>query len=256
MRTKTLDIPCFSDNLKSKKVPTPYFLDLIHSADYKHGNSLKTHHCKTVALLPKATSHKEPLSYSLSLIEEAKEKNYVPKSARILSENALDPLIKEYFLTEPSLRAKRRKLTAQHINSIELVLEVLEWSNKRGVQEAYDGAIDLLSECGQILLKVANTNARGNFSDDKDVLDLEAKWEVLIKGIACAYKIKPEQRFNTITKLIPQQNRRLVKAAIIDALTILQNEISQDKIEIHLAYFASDNESDKYIQKYAKEAME
>lgn len=260
MKPEILDNPCLSNNLQSKKVHEPYFLTQIDSVEHKAVNTFRIPTRKNSTLPPsraKASFQKDTLSYGEFIKEEQRKvKSYVQKSARLLSENDPYLLIKEYFITVPSLRAKRRKFTSQHINSIEAVLQVLEWGNKRGVQEAYDGAIDLLSECGEVLLKVANTNAIDNFSDDKNILAIEEKWEVLIKGIACAYKIKPEQRLDTITKLIPQHNRRLVKAAIIDALTILQNEIFQDEIEIHLAYFASDKEPDKYIQEYAREAME
>ncbi len=178
------------------------------------------------------------------------------KSSKISSENDPNLLIREYFITKPSLRPKLRKFTAKYVNSVKIVLDILKWSRKKGVQEAYDSAIDLLSECGSILIKLANSDAIERSTENHNHIAIEEEWEVLIKGIACACNLSAEQRFNTITKLISKQKSRLVKASIIDALLIMQDEIKPDAIKKHLAYFLSDNEADEYIRDYAQEAYQ
>ena len=175
--------------------------------------------------------------------------------AEFLPNQEPSSLIKKYFLKKTNRKIELRKSIARHINSVESVLEILDWSIKGGVQEAYDGAIALLAECGNILIE-ANNKLHEDFVNTNDVITIEEKWEVLIKGIAYAQNISPQQRFDAITKFIPTQKRRLLKAAIIDALVIMQDEISADSINSYLDHFSSSDEPDKYIQEYAKEALE
>lgn len=238
------DISYLKNNLKSKK-----------KFELREQNRIWKFSVRSY-LLPPSKEHKFSWSLVSSSIDELPEKNCTTRSsARLLSENDPDLLFREYFIAKPSLRPELRQFTAKHINSVEAVLEVLDWSRKKGVQDAYDSAIALLAECGEILIKVANTNAIGTYTDKNDVSAFEEKWEVLIKSIACACKLNPEQKFNTITKLIPSQARRLVKTAIIDALSIMQDEIGANSICRQLEYFLSSKESDKYIRDYAKETM-
>lgn len=176
----------------------------------------------------------------------------------LFNPNDPDLLIREYFLAKPDNRRKLHKHLAKHINSVETILEILEWSTKSHVQEAYDAAIDLLAECsdGNVILKVANQKIINYATNSNNVSATEEKWEVLIKGIACNQNISIKQKFDTITQLIPASKRRLVKTAIIDALSIMQDEVDTNSIKEQLAIFVSSKESDKYIREYAKEAME
>lgn len=182
-----------------------------------------------------------------------------PKLTMFLSnQNDTDLLIREYFLAKPDNRRKLQKHIAQHINSVEAILEILDWSTRSRVQEAYDGAIDLIAECSDvnIILKVVNQKLINYDTNSSNILVLEEKWEVLIKGIAHNQNIPIKQKFSTITHLIPGSKRRLVKTAIIDALLIMQDEVDTNSIKEQLAIFVSSKESDEYIQEYAKEAME
>lgn len=176
----------------------------------------------------------------------------------LFNPNDPDLLIREYFLAKPDNRRKLQKHIAKHINSVEAILEILEWSTKSRVQEAYDGAIDLVAECSNInvILKVVNQKLINQSTNSNNVSAIEEKWEVLIKGIACNQNISAKQKFDTITQLIPGSKRRLIKTAIIDALSIMQDEVDTNSIKEQLAIFVSSKESDKYIREYAKEAME
>lgn len=241
MKLRRQDISSLSNDLKTKKKT---------ELREKSRSSWKAHP------LPSSKQHKLFVSFVGSSMGENREKACTTQSLdKILSENDPDLLVREYFIAPPSLRPRLRQFTAKHINSVGAVLEVLNWSRKKGVQEAYDSAIALLAECGEILLKVANTNAIKNPTSQSDISNFEEQWEVLIKSIACACNINPEQRFDTITKLIPLQTKRLVKTAIIDALSIMQDEIDADSIYRQLEYFLSSKESDKYIQDYVNETI-
>lgn len=170
------------------------------------------------------------------------------------NDNNLDFLIKGYFLADPSDRPIQCKFIAKYLNSVKGILLVLDWSRKKNVKESYDSAVDLLSECGKILLKViGNEEIRSLFT--KDVIAYEEKLEVLITGIAFAHSIPAQERLEVITHLIPS-SRRSIKAAIIDALVILQDEVNSDLLKYHLTRFLSTDELDEYVRQYAKDALE
>lgn len=181
----------------------------------------------------------------------------IPESPKSSFRNDPDLLIREYFITEPSDRKHLRKCTAKNINSVEAILEILEWSTKNYIQEGYDGAVDILAECNDVVLKVASQRLIDHIPNRSNISAPEEKWEVLIKGIACSQIISVQKRFNVITKLIlGRNNSRSVKAAIIDALLIMQSEIDVKSIKSQLDKFLNSNEPDQKIQKYAKEAIE
>jgi hypothetical protein len=170
------------------------------------------------------------------------------------NDNTLDLLMKGYFLAEPSDRPRQCKFIAKYLNSVGGILLVLDWSRKKMVKESYDSAVDLLSECGKILLKVI-VNEEITSLLTKDIIAYEEKLEVLITGIAFAHSIPSQERLEAITNLIPS-SRRLIKAAIIDALLILQDEVNLEILKYHLNSFLSNDEPDEYIRQYAKDALE
>lgn len=181
----------------------------------------------------------------------------IPELTKSSFKHDPDLLIREYFITKPSDRKHLRKCTAKNVNSVEAILEILEWSTKNYIQEGYDGAVDILAECNDVVLKVASQRLIDRIPNRSNISAQEEKWEVLIKGIACSQVISAQRRFNVITKLILERNNsRSVKAAIIDALLIMQSEVDVNSIKSHLASFLTSNELDEYIQKSAKEAME
>ena len=190
-------------------------------------------------------------------LDSTKKKSSTQKSRQILLENDnlnIDLLIKGYFLADPSNRPIQCKYIGRLLNSVEGILLVLDWSRKKTVKEPYDSAVDLLSKCGKILFKVIdNESITSLFTED--IIAYEEKLEVLITGIAFAHRIPSQERLKAITDLIPS-SRRIIKAAIIDALLILQDEISFDILKDHLARFLSADELDEYIRQYAKDALE
>ncbi|HBL57245.1 MAG TPA: hypothetical protein DDZ80_01320 [Cyanobacteria bacterium UBA8803] len=175
-----------------------------------------------------------------------------------------DLLIREYFTSSSAQRAKLRKLIFQKIKLWQSVLAILAWSIRKEVSDAYDGAVDLLAECTDIyflqsaaqylesasLLWGASSSNIGNWSR------LDDSWEVLIKGIACAYQIPAQERFKLILNIVQISNRRIIKAAIIDALVILSDEMDAQAIKNVISRFASLHEADYYIRNYAEEALQ
>ena len=179
----------------------------------------------------------------------------------------LDLLIREYFLASPSQRAKLRKLIFQNLNSWQSILAILSWSQNREASDAYDGAVDLLAECRDInlfrdsmqYLDTVTTLATYDTSNGINKSNLSHSLEVLMKGIACAYKIPALERFIVIQNslsTVKDTNKRNLKASFIDALLILSDEIDIRPIRVLIGHFVSDNESDEYIRDYANEALQ
>lgn len=175
-----------------------------------------------------------------------------------------DLLIREYFLSPHAQRAKLRKLVFQNIKSWKSVLAILAWSKRKEVFDAYDGAVDLLAECTDIsllqsaaqYLETTRFLASSSSSNASKSSNLDEFWEVLIKGIACAYQIPSQERFIVILNLLPVSDRRIIKATIIDALVILADEMDIQPIQNSISRFASTHEPDLYIRNYAEEALQ
>ena len=140
------------------------------------------------------------------------------------------------------------------------VLAVLSWGISGKASDAYDGAVDLLAEVDNVDLLIATSKymeAKGELSASSSNSNfLDSLWEILIKAIACAYQIPVEQRFKLILNLITVSNRRIFKATIIDALTIVADEMNTEPIRNVIGRFASIYETDQYIRNYAQEALE
>lgn len=145
-------------------------------------------------------------------------------------------------------------MMAQKLNSTGY--EILDILSQSRCSDGFDNAINLLSRYGDDLIKVVNSGEVDKSSEDRNNTAIEEEWEVLIKGIACAYNLSVEERFDTITRLISGQKSRLVKASIIDALLIIQDEIKPDFIKKYLTSFLSSDEVDEYIRDYAQEAID
>ncbi|MBD2692283.1 hypothetical protein [Anabaena catenula] len=164
-------------------------------------------------------------------------------------------LIKDYFQEHPTKRKALAKNVAKYITSTDTVLEVLDLGTSRKIREGFDATVMLLAECGNVILSTLNHLSKPS-PDNKDLLVLEEKWEILITSMACSSNIPAQKRFDAIVKLIPDSKRRSVKTAIIDALLIMEDEIDIESIKGQLEYFLSDSEHDEYVKEYAKEAME
>lgn len=174
-----------------------------------------------------------------------------------------DLLIKEYFYSSPEQRAKSRTALAQRLSSSRSMLAILGWANLATIKDAYDGAVDLLAECQTIQLLIDTSNYLLTSTSfgvrDSHHLDLyERSWEILIKGIGCAYRLQPQARFRLLQhislSLLPILNRRSIKAVLLDALAILfADEVDKDRVKAYIRSFEQDR--DEYIRNYAKESL-
>jgi hypothetical protein len=168
--------------------------------------------------------------------------------------------VSEYFSLAPSYRADLLKGTAELIRSDKAVSEILDWSSKREIRDGYDAGISLLAECKNIdesMLQVADKLLGDYPNYDRDeTFVVDEKLEVLIKGIACSEHITPDRKLEMISSFIPGNDRRSVKAAIIDSLLMIEDEADADEIRSRLDHFMSDSEPDEYIREYAQDAAE
>ncbi len=171
-----------------------------------------------------------------------------------------DLLIREYFLSSSSKRAKSRKTIIERINLLpKSILAVLSWGASGKIHDSYDGAINLLAETNSIsLLELLSGTAKELYIpmlENPSYRDFaETCLEILIKSIACAYKVEPTQRYRLIFDVIPPTNRRTIKASIIDALLIIADEIDVNTIKNAIERYTFDK--DQYICDYAKEALQ
>ena len=170
-----------------------------------------------------------------------------------------DLLIREYFLSSSLRRAKSRKVVSQYINSWQSVLAVLRWGANSKADDSYDGAVNLLAETDSFTtLEILGLIAKKLYIPMLDHESLrgvaESCLEILIKSIACAYKVEPIQRYRLIFDVIPPTNRRVIKASVIDALLTIADEIDMNTIKNAIERYTFDK--DQYICDYAKEALQ
>lgn len=189
-----------------------------------------------------------------------KELRTPPRTTTMMSEGDPDSLIKEYFHSLPKQRAKIRKIIAKHVVSPKSIFAILMFGLDGNIFDSYDAAIDLLAECrdmsllvstSNLVVSIINNNPRDSYLDP-----LNNMLEILIKGIAFAYHINSQQRFNAIISIISAAKSRIIKATIIDALVALADEVDTEAVKEKIKYFTSNSEVDAYIRKYATEALE
>lgn len=169
-----------------------------------------------------------------------------------------DLLIREYFLSSSAQRCASRKAIIQHIRSLKPIFEILSRGASGKARDSYDGAVNLLAEIDSFeLLRNASQSAQKAYLL---MLEKPSNWsfaesflEILIKAIACAYKIDANQRLQLLTDMLPQADRRMIKASMIDALTIISDEANLNSVKATIEQFASDQ--DQYIHDYAVAAL-
>ena len=176
-----------------------------------------------------------------------------------------DYMIRRYFL-DASLQQRILLRTiiareAKHYNSI---LKILDFSRKGDVQDAYDAGVDLLAEFDTLELHDrafeyldSISHFVGQTSSQKTIRQLEDFWEILAKGISCAYQVPACERFELISKISISSQRRLVKTAVIDALVTIADDMEDvQPIRNFIGRYTSEHESDSYVCDYAQEALE
>jgi len=169
-----------------------------------------------------------------------------------------DLLIREYFLSSSSQKAKARKVIFQHISSWHSIVDILRWGANGKACDSYDSAVNLLAEIdSSVILETLGLIANKLYIPMLDDFSYrgfaEICLEILIKAIACSSKIDPMQRYRLIFEVIPPINRRNIKASVIDALLIMADEIDLTTIKSSIGRFTFDR--DQYICDYAKEAL-
>lgn len=106
------------------------------------------------------------------------------------------------------------------------------------------------------MIKYLETATLLTSSSGSKLSSVDDFWEVLIQGIAYAYQIPVEDRFQVISNLFSVSDTRIFKASIIDALVILADEMDIESIKNLLGQFSSHYEQDIYIRNYAEEALQ
>jgi hypothetical protein len=162
-------------------------------------------------------------------------------------------LIKDYFLSAPADRPAQCESVASHIVTVDDVVLVLDWGATK-TEDYYDSATDLLGQCNEIIIQAITSQYIANLLE-QNVIAYENKLEILITGISLADRIPALKRLEAIAQL-KSISRRLIKTAIIDALDYLKDELELNILTDHLATFLTDTESDEYIRRYAKNALE
>jgi hypothetical protein len=171
-----------------------------------------------------------------------------------------DLLIREYFLSSSSQRAIARKAIIQSIKSVSSIFAILSWGASGKARDGYDGAVNLLAEIDRLSLlksaieEIIAKNYIQMLQNASTRSFAENFLEILIKAIACAYKIDATQRLRLLTQVLPQIDQRMLKAALIDALTILSSDLDSTAIKPTIMHFIAD--PDPYIKDYAMEALQ
>lgn len=195
-----------------------------------------------------------------------------------------DLLIKEYFTSSLEQRARVRRNIAQNIKSMWSVMDILSKGALSRYRDSYDGAINLLAEMEDAeILKQATRTAlytlyRKNTESPLPRNFVDNFTEILIKSIACAYRINVRQRLDLIKQVLPlldqainataftvggstttsvrsypvglhKVSQRLTKTSIIDALSILSDDGAFEESMSEIKVFTSD--TDEYVSNYA-----
>jgi hypothetical protein len=181
--------------------------------------------------------------------------------------------LSEYFAATAEERAKLRGAIAQGFNSAPDIIEACIWGVEGQGQDCYDGAVNLVAEVrdAEILIEAAYLSANAikevvkeaqslAFFASKMYLSIETPVEILIKAIACAYRINAKQRFEALEPFslidLPSVPNRTVKTSVIDALEIIfdyaDNE-TRKNIAAELMKITS--EQDSYVKSYATQAL-
>lgn len=179
-----------------------------------------------------------------------------------------DLLIKEYFRASPKQRANLRKLIAARLKSFRSFLTILGWSHLPSTKDGYDGAVDLLAECGNHQLFQDTCDYLIAFSglaienhDSSKLEQCELSWGVLLQGIGCAYRLSPQTKLRLLQGValrLPQlMNRRSIKAALLDALETVLEDGGEGLLwgQEYVKFLATDDR-DEYIRSYAQAILD
>jgi hypothetical protein len=170
----------------------------------------------------------------------------------------IESLIEQYFLLPADNRPSQCRAVVQHVTTFTEIILVLGWGNTQNkeVYEAYDSAIDLLAQLGELLVKFINSKHVQSILENTFGF-YETEFEILITALSLSDKHSFTQKLEGLIKMMPTPNR-LVKVAIVDALLNLKDEFPADIgiLQSHLIMYSSEHEPDEYIRLYAKTALD
>jgi hypothetical protein len=170
----------------------------------------------------------------------------------------IESLIEKYFLLPAGDRPSQCKAVAQHINTFEEIVFILNWVDTQNneINEVHDSAVDLLAHLGGLLIEFINCKPITTLLT-RNHWFYEEELSILIKSLSLTTQLGFKQKIEGFVKLM-RSNRRVVKAAIVDALLDLKDEFPADIgiLQSHLIMYSSEYESDEYIRVYAKTALD
>lgn len=175
-----------------------------------------------------------------------------------------DLLIREYFLSSSAQRARSRSAIAQHIKEVITVFAILSWGASGKARDGFDGAANLLAEISDLEIfssackDIETFYAKMCASPSTKVFS-ERFLEILIKAIACAYKVNAGQRLRLLTQLLDLVENRITAASLVDALVIISDELNTNLVRKVLEEFTTPSSGryiDQYICDYALEALQ
>ena len=258
------------------------------STEYRSTEGLATRYRNTRDSL---TGYRSTAESAGSLSTEYRStRSFCPSESSSIEASYSDPdlLIREYFLSSTGQRAITRRRIIQNIKSVLSVLAVASRGALGRYRDSYDGAVNLLSETDNIeILRQATYRAirelyGQSLESSVSPVFTDNFIEILIKSVACAYKIDHKQRFNLIKQVLPliyeainsptcalgndtltsvsshssklpNVRRRLLKTSIIDALSIVADNGIFEAIEKEISNFTFD--TDEYVSNYAAESL-
>jgi len=134
-----------------------------------------------------------------------------------------DLLIREYFSSSSEQRARSRSVVSQHIKGITSVFAILSWGASSKARDGFDGAVNLLAETNDLELlssacRAVKIRYPKMYAHASTRVFSERFLEILIKAVACAYKVNINQRLGLLVQLLALVNNRITTASLIDAL--------------------------------------
>ena len=179
---------------------------------------------------------------------------------RIIGDPVLIDYLTEYLNANPNDRVNLRAITAKKIQSFTDILKVLALANSLKVRERFDISIALLAECKGSILVMAIQKILYLFHEHpKKARKDEDNWVIVILALVCCQNhIGTNQKLKALASLFAVQSKltREVKAAIIDALSLLEGDVNSQLLVRQLNHFTNQNELDQYVSNYAQEVIE
>lgn len=140
--------------------------------------------------------------------------------------------IKDYFYSNPSDRLAYYKYLGAQLIAVDSVILVLDWGADSAVEDSWGGAVDLLSEAGEVLLQIVESKELAQWKSGGFCLEvrLHRAIAMLAEGIAVAGKIPAHLRlagtlscwteFNKYSSHERDKHKTKIVSAIIRAIEI------------------------------------